>query len=93
MPQFECTKECFIDKVYAVGEIKTFPKKPPHNWKEISGGSSQEGPSDEDRGAKVKAALEGLDHSNDDHWTSQGKPAMSAVEEILGSNVDRKELE
>lgn len=93
MPQFECTKVCFIDKVYEVGEVATFLKKPPRNWKEISGGSSQEDPPDEDREAKIKAALEALEHSNKEHWTSQGKPAMTAVEEIFGGNVDRKELE
>jgi hypothetical protein len=93
MPQFECTKECFIDKVYIVGDVRTFPNKPPRNWKGISGGSSQEDPPDEDRASKVKAALEGLDHSNNEHWTTTGKPAMTAVEEIFGGNVDRKEIE
>lgn len=33
---------------------------------------------------QIKAALAELDHEDDEHWTNDGKPAMKAVEAILG---------
>lgn len=41
----------------------------------------------------IKAALDTLDHADDSHWTKAGKPAMAAVEELLGANVSAKDVE
>ncbi|SDH08255.1 hypothetical protein [Pelagibacterium luteolum] len=43
--------------------------------------------------AAIKAALLKLDHGNDDHWTTGGKPAMKVVEEFAGQNVTRAQVE
>lgn len=41
----------------------------------------------------VAAALKRLDPNNDEHWTADGKPAMRAVEAILGrSDVTRSDV-
>lgn len=41
----------------------------------------------------IAAALKRLDPANDDHWTADGKPAMRAVEAILGrSDVTRSDV-
>lgn len=41
---------------------------------------------------QLRAALGMLDHSNPDHWTSTGLPKMDVVEELVGDDVSRKEL-
>ena len=48
---------------------------------------------DQERDARILKALNELDHSNDEHWTSKGFPAMRVVEESTGFNVDRRELQ
>lgn len=42
--------------------------------------------------ARVKEAVGRLDHTNDEHWTDEGLPRVSAVSEILGENVSRQQL-
>lgn len=37
----------------------------------------------------LKSALAQLDPKNDDHWTSDGSPAVKAVEQILASSTNR----
>ena len=42
---------------------------------------------------QIRAALGQLDHSNPDHWTAQGLPKMSVLEEILeDESLSRKEV-
>lgn len=41
----------------------------------------------------IKAAVDGLDPANDDHWTSAGLPAVDAVKEALGADVTRAQIE
>lgn len=43
--------------------------------------------------ALIKAALEELDHENDEHWTNAGLPDVGAVKDILGDKVSRSEIE
>jgi len=49
-------------------------------------------PSDEAR-SRVAEAVTRLDPGDDDHWTQDGKPAVSAVSQILGGNVTRQDLD
>ncbi len=46
-----------------------------------------------EQSGRIQEALSILDHSNDDHWTQDGKPAVSAVSEALGENVSRQVLD
>lgn len=41
---------------------------------------------------ELRAALGQLDHSDPEHWTSTGLPKVDVVEEKLGGDVSRKEL-
>lgn len=41
----------------------------------------------------IKAALAKLDPANDDHWTSDGKPAMAALNALLPAEITRSRLE
>lgn len=41
----------------------------------------------------IKAALGELDPANDAHWTSDGKPAMDAVNALLTAAITRKRLD
>lgn len=44
--------------------------------------------------SKLKNVILSLDHSNDDHWTPTGKPALAAIEQALGaSGITRKQIE
>lgn len=40
----------------------------------------------------IKEALGQLDTMEDEHWTEDGSPAVSAVSEIMGQKVTRKEI-
>ena len=40
----------------------------------------------------IRAAVEGLDPANDDHWTSAGLPDVSAVKAQLGADVTRAQI-
>lgn len=59
--------------------------------------SARGGPSDTGNGndgaqesARLQAALDSLDHKNDEHWTSAGLPQLQAVEASVGKPVSRK---
>lgn len=41
----------------------------------------------------IKAAVEGLDPKNDEHWTKAGLPEVKAVEAALGAQVTRAQIE
>lgn len=41
----------------------------------------------------IKAAIEGLDPKNDEHWTKAGLPEVKAVEAALGADVTRAQIE
>ncbi|MGI0119692.1 hypothetical protein [Zooshikella sp. RANM57] len=41
---------------------------------------------------KIVKALSQLDHNNDSHWTNAGLPNVKAVEEILGQDVTRSDI-
>lgn len=41
---------------------------------------------------ELKEALEKLDPANDDHWTDDGAPRLSAVVAVVGREVKRKEI-
>lgn len=41
----------------------------------------------------IKAAIEGLDAKNDEHWTAAGLPEVKAVKAALGSDVTRAQIE
>lgn len=41
----------------------------------------------------IKAALAKLDPANDTHWTSDGKPAMAALNVLLPAEITRARLE
>ena len=41
----------------------------------------------------LRAAVEGLDATNDDHWTAAGLPDVSAVSEAMGVKVTRAQIE
>jgi hypothetical protein len=43
--------------------------------------------------SEIREAVEKLDFENDSHWTSDDLPAMKAVENILGYDVSRQEVE
>jgi hypothetical protein len=49
--------------------------------------------SDADHAALLKAAIDGLDPTNDDHWTRAGLPSVEAVETALGASVNRAQIE
>lgn len=49
--------------------------------------------SDAEKAQAIADALETLDPENDTHWTAKGLPVVEAVEEILGFDVTRKEIE
>ena len=40
----------------------------------------------------IVEALRQLDEMNDDHWTSDGAPAVEAVRSILGRSASRQEI-
>lgn len=40
----------------------------------------------------VKAAVEGLDPKNDEHWTQAGLPEVAAVKAALGADVTRAQI-
>ena len=43
--------------------------------------------------SNIKEALGKLDHQNDDHWTSNGKPKISVVRELAGNaGITAKEI-
>lgn len=48
--------------------------------------------SDAEREAKIISAVQGLDHTDDDHWTEGGDPLLEAVSEICGFRVRRAEV-
>lgn len=42
----------------------------------------------------INAALDGLDHANDAHWTSDGLPAMKVIEDLTGDkSIKRSDVE
>lgn len=42
----------------------------------------------------IEEAVMRLDHDNDDHWTKDGLPSMSAIEAIIGdSTITRPDVE
>lgn len=44
--------------------------------------------------ARLRSAVMGLDPTNDEHWTSDGRPRMDAVESKFGSaGITRKDVE
>ncbi len=44
--------------------------------------------------SSIRDALDKLDATNDGHWTADGKPAMKAVEELLGdTSVTRADVD
>ena len=47
---------------------------------------------EEQREAKIIAAVQSLDHSDDDHWTEGGEPMLSALKDICGFRVSRAEV-
>lgn len=53
-------------------------------------GSSDGGKDDADL---IRAAVEGLDGGNDDHWTAAGLPDVAAVSEAMGVKVSRAQIE
>lgn len=46
-----------------------------------------------DLGERIRAAVMMLDPDDDSHWTSDGLPAMKAVEAMLGQNISRADVE
>lgn len=42
---------------------------------------------------RIKEALTGLDVTNDEHWTNDGKPAVQAVSIILDEQVSRADVD
>lgn len=47
---------------------------------------------DINRDSRIINAVNQLDHDNDDHWTGEGNPRMSAVEELAGFDVKSAEV-
>lgn len=47
---------------------------------------------EEQRESKIISAVQNLDHSDDDHWTEGGDPAVAAVKDICGFKVSRAEV-
>ncbi len=41
----------------------------------------------------IRAAIDGLDPKNDEHWTKAGLPEVAAVKEALGADVNRAQIE
>lgn len=41
----------------------------------------------------VADALKALDPANDEHWTARGVPSMSIIEQLMGRDVSRAEVE
>lgn len=41
----------------------------------------------------IKAAVEGLDPKNNEHWTAAGLPEVKAVKVALGADVTRAQIE
>lgn len=41
----------------------------------------------------VAAAVDQLDHANDDHWTKDGEPKVDAVKAIVNGEVSRADIE
>lgn len=41
---------------------------------------------------RIEEALKQLDITNDQHWTADGRPAVAAVESIIGEPVTRAEI-
>lgn len=41
----------------------------------------------------IKAAVDGLNPKNDDHWTQAGLPEVAAVKAALGADVTRAQIE
>jgi hypothetical protein len=42
--------------------------------------------------SRINEALTLLDHSDDEHWTQGGKPAVHVVSEIMNENVSRADI-
>lgn len=51
------------------------------------------GSPDEPDADLIRAAVDGLDPANDDHWTKAGLPDVKAVEAALGADVTRAQIE
>lgn len=45
------------------------------------------------RRSRIIEALTKLDHSNDEHWTQGGKPAIHVVSQFINDNVSRAEID
>lgn len=69
-------------------------------WAEPVGDLPKEKPSlpsgdeltDDQREAKIINIVQGLDHSDDDHWTEGGEPLLEKVSELCGFRVRRSEV-
>lgn len=57
------------------------------------GESSNGGDVTGDLNARIQELAKGLDNSNDEHWTKDGKPAMKFFESALGTSLKRAEVE
>lgn len=60
------------------------------------GGDAEPGPAAEGDGHEgpVAAALKRLDPENDEHWTADGKPKMSALEALMGrADITRAQVD
>lgn len=57
-------------------------------------GSDDESPEgSEDLEAKVLAALDKLDHKNDEHWTAYGNPNIYALRKIVDFDIKKAQVE
>lgn len=98
MKRVRAVKRCYFGRLYEPGDefevpvgtnpkskcivdLKDAPAAPPAVEEALATQTLSEASGDP--GQKIRAALERLDPTDDDHWTKDGLPAMSVLEDLL----------